>query len=200
MGCTKSSISLWTKDIILTKEQKYSLLYRKKNDTRSIANKIFHQKKRLEFQEKGKQKVLLGDSLYIAGCMLYWGEGTKAINQVSICNSDANILILFKRFLLECFGVNPQQLTLFINCHTDLHSKEEVENYWLNKLNIPKSCLRKTTITKESDKRKANTSFKKKKLEYGIAQLRICKTEIVQEIYGAIQEFAQFQNDKWLNH
>jgi hypothetical protein len=200
LECAESTVLLWTKDILLTEEQKQNLTHREPNDARSIANKNFHKKKRLSYQEIGKQRIKLVDPLYLAGCMLYWGEGTKSINQVGVCNSDINVLIIFKRFLTECFSISPEQLCLSINCHTDIRSVEEIENYWLEKLEINRSCLRKTTIVKESDKRKNNLSKKSRKLEYGVATLRICKTEMVQEIYGAIQEFANFKNDNWLNH
>lgn len=202
LGVSKSSISTWTRDVLLTEEQRKSLSHRD-NSARSIAISNTSRIRREQFQNKGRNRIKTVDeigALYVAGCMLYWGEGAKDINQVSICNSDVNVLILFKRFLIECFHIKSDDLKLIINCHTDLRSKEEIESYWLSKLNLSKCCLGKTTVSAESDKRKANTSFKKKKLEYGVATLRISKTEIVQEIYGAIQEFGSFKNDKWLNH
>lgn len=176
-------------------------LGRPKKKKKYYSNKEYRQSfedKRLQYQQIGQERIKLNAPLYIAGCMLYWGEGSKSINTVQLTNSDANLLLLFKKFLYTFWDVNDKNIVLSINCYTDLHSVEEIEEYWINKLSLSRSNLRKTMVNKLpiSSKNK-----KKNKLEYGTARLTANKTEIVQEIYGAIQEFGgNFFYEHWVKH
>jgi hypothetical protein len=86
---------------------------------------------------------------------------------------------------------------MLVVVHTDIHSQKEIESYWLKNLNLPNKNLRKTII---NNLPKSSKSVKVNKLEYGTARITVCKTEIVQEIFGAIQEFGNFTNEKWLNN
>ena len=131
--------------------------------------------------------------------MLYWGEGSKSINTAQLVNSDSNLLILFKKFLYSFWDIGDDDITLNIHCYTDLHTVEEIENYWINKLSLSRNNLRKTIANNLPSSSK---NSKKNKSEYGTARISVNKsTSIVQEIYGAIQEYGGgFIYEKWLNH
>lgn len=150
--------------------------------------------KRINFQNIGKVKIKQLEPLYIAGCMLYWGEGSKNKNSVIFTNSDPFMLILFKKFLQTYFEISNSEIAFSINCYTDLRSLEEIENYWLKILGLERSSLRKGQINNlpKSSKNKS------KKSEYGTVRLIINNTRIVQEIFGAIQGFGDFENKEWL--
>jgi hypothetical protein len=51
----------------------------------------------LQSQQSGRGLVCLDDSLFIAGCMLYWAEGDKSRNSVRMANSDPEVLRLSSR-------------------------------------------------------------------------------------------------------
>ena len=153
--------------------------------------------KRLEYQKRGAERIKLGEPLYVAGCMLYWGEGSKGINSVAMTNSDPNMLVLVKKFLTTYWNLLDSEYVININCYTDLHTLEEIEEYWIKTLSLTRSNLRKSTVNnlpKSSKNSKANKS------EYGTVRLSVHKTEIVQEIFGAIQEFGSFAKSTWISH
>lgn len=190
----KSTASLWTKGITLTPEQSQKLLTREITDEQALAHSNHFRMKRQSYQDKGKIRIHQNEPLYVAGCMLYWGEGAKDINVVRMTNSELPMLLLFKKFLIKYFDVSNQDLTLKVNAYTDFHSKEDIEKFWLNGLSLPKSCLRSSIWNQYPKSSKGVT----RKLEYGTCVLTVCKTEIVQEIFGAIQEFGDFENEDWL--
>lgn len=152
--------------------------------------------KRFEYQKRGIERIKIGEPLYVAGCMLYWGEGSKNINTVQLTNSNPNMLILFKKFLLMYWKLSNENITISINCYTDLHSVEEIEEYWISTLSLTRDNLRKTMI---NNLPKSSKNTKVNKLEYGTVRLTVNKTEIVQEIFGAIQEFGSFFKSEWID-
>lgn len=163
---------------------------------RSLSRSETYRKRRKKYQNIGRLRVFTEDSLYIAGCMLYWGEGAKDKNCLRLTNSNPAMLILFKNFLEKYFEIKDDDLTITINCYTDIHSFEEIENYWLDKLNLSKKSLRKGQI---NNLPKSSKNLKKGKSEWGTAALKVKRsTHIVQEIYGAIQAYALFEDKGWL--
>jgi hypothetical protein len=200
LGCAKASVSIWTRDILLTEEQKKNLLDKailSSNMSGGTMTRIsaFRQR-RIECQNRGRNRIKSEDPLYLAGCMLYWGEGAKGKNQVKITNSSISMIVLFKTFIERFFEVNKDDFILTINCYTDIHSLEEIEAYWLNKLSLNRSNLRKGQVNNFP---KSSKNIKSGKCEWGTAALIIHRTDIVQEIYGAIQEYASFDNLDWLD-
>lgn len=190
----KSTASLWTKGITLTPEQKQKLLTREITDEQAIAHGNIFRNRRLVAQGIGRERVYREDPLYLAGCMLYWGEGTKNKNTATLANAEPAMLILFKKFLSKFFDVKNEDITIILNCYTDRHSFDEIKNYWLSKLELPESCLRKSQV----NNRPKSSQNKMDHSEYGTCYLCVCDTKIVQEIFGAIQEFGNFTNEKWL--
>jgi hypothetical protein len=104
---------------------------------------------------------------------------------------------LFVRFLRECCGVKNENLTISINCYTNNGlSKSDIENFWTKNLSLDYSNLRKTQ--ENIRPRSATNTIKHNKLLYGIVCITVNSTELVQHIYGAIQEYAQFNNNYML--
>ena len=69
--------------------------------------------------------------------MLYWAEGSKQRNGVVLTNSDADMLVLFVRFLRECYEVSTARMNLTINCHLNNGlSLDEIEAWWLARLGL----------------------------------------------------------------
>ena len=130
--------------------------------------------------------------------MLYWAEGAKARNVLMFANSDANMVMFFCRFLRECFQVPDDQFTLRLNVYTgNGRSLAEIESFWLRALGLPCSCLRGHTL---NHKPTSSAGLRPNKLPYGVAAVRILRsTQLVQHIYGAIQEYGGFEEPRWLD-
>jgi hypothetical protein len=196
LNISLSSASTWVRDIVLTDTQVEAL---KANQRRYGAqnagantNRVKARKMRLAFQEKGREKAREKRPLHLAGCMLYWAEGGKLRNRLYFVNSDPNMQLLFMRFLREEMGIKDSEIVVYIHCHT--HDRQEIDrirNYWVDLLELPTTCLRKTYIKKGSEIRR-NT------LKNGVCGIGVYKTEIIQHIYGAIQEYGGFDNPEWL--
>ena len=104
----------------------------------------------------------------------------------------------FWTFLQRCFELGQDDVTIRLNVYTSNGlSLREVENFWLNLLNLPRSSLRKHTL----DHRPTSSSGRRiSKLPYGVCSLRALRsTAILQHIYGAIQEYADFEEPRWLD-
>jgi hypothetical protein len=74
--------------------------------------------------------------------------------------------------------------------------QREIEDFWLDRLGLDRTSLKKTLVnrySKYSQKKRMN------KLPYGTCTLRVHSTEIVQTIYGSIQELGGFDRPAWLD-
>jgi hypothetical protein len=130
--------------------------------------------------------------------MLYWAEGSKSRNSAQLANSDLHLVRFFKDFVVECFGVPNDEFSVRLNVYTGNGlSVFDIETYWLNSLELPRGCLRKHTLNHLPT---SSSGGKKNKLPYGVCALRVLRsTRIVQHIYGAIQEYAGFEEPRWLD-
>jgi hypothetical protein len=137
------------------------------------------------------------DPLHLAGCMLYWAEGSKSRTSLSLTNSDPNMVAFFKRFLIESLAVSADDLTLRLNVYTGNGlSLEQIEARWLRLLELPPAALRGHTVNNLP----TSSSGRKASLPYGVCTLRARRgTPLVQHIYGAIQEYAGFEEARWLD-
>jgi hypothetical protein len=195
-----ASVHKWTADIVLTEEQRRQI--RESNrpavEARAKAWRERNRAKRLLYQEQGRARARRGDTLHQAGCMLYWAEGAKSRNTAQLVNSDVHMLRFFVRFLRETFELTAADLTLKLNVYVDNGlAIREVEEYWLAALELPRSCLRGHQINHMPT---SSSGRKKGKLPYGVATLSVRRsTWLVQHLYGAIQEYAGFDEPRWLD-
>jgi hypothetical protein len=129
--------------------------------------------------------------------MLYWAEGTKGRNTVEFANSDPNMVRFFRRFLVESLGVSPEDIRIRLNVYLgNGRQLREIEQYWLEILEHPRSSLRGHTL----NHRPTSSSGKKRnRLPYGVCTLTVHRTQVVQHIFGAIQDYGDFEEPRWLD-
>jgi transcriptional regulator with XRE-family HTH domain len=201
LGVAKSSVSLWVRDIELTPEQERRLRDQNGMYTRQLlahaAWRELHRRRRQAAQQEGRMRARENDPFHAAGCMLYWAECSKGRNQLRLSNSDPEVVRFFVRFLRECFDLEDVDIKLTCNLFADhLERQQEIEQFWLDVLELPRSSLRKSMVnvySKYSQKKRRN------RLPYGTCCLVVSRTAIVQHIYGAIQEYAGFERPEWLD-
>jgi hypothetical protein len=199
LGVAKSSVSVWVRDIPLTEEQKAELKRRHRFYTAQVngghTNAAKYRELRRQYQEEGRAKAREQEPLHIAGCMLYWGEGAKARNVLRLSNSDCDLIEFFVRFLRESLLIEDTAIAIRIYCYLgNGFTKEEIEQYWLNALNLPRESLRKTVINAQP----RSSQQKGRKLAYGVCIVDIYNTRIVQHVLGAIQEYTGIEKPEWL--
>jgi hypothetical protein len=127
--------------------------------------------------------------------MLYWAEGDKGRNAVRLANSDPAVIRFFAEFLRVEFGVPDEQFRVTCNLFTDHESRQrEVEDFWLATLGLRRTSLCKSIVNRYS---RYSQKKRKNKLPYGTCRLAVHSTEILQTIYGSIQELAGFDRPEW---
>jgi hypothetical protein len=72
---------------------------------------------------------------------------------------------------------------------------EDVQRFWLSELDFPQECLRKCQVNMAPT---SSSGLKKGKHPYGVVRIQVCRTDVVQEMYGAIQKFGDFDRVEWL--
>jgi hypothetical protein len=197
LGVSRSSISLWVRDIELTPDQ-YAALRRRMGGRidGSRANTIRARERHCEAQENGRLVARQGNLLHAAGCMLYWAEGSRSRHAIEFVNSDPAMVRFFIGFLRACFQVPDEKIRVTCNLFADHAERQhEIEAFWHAELNLPRTCLRKSAVNRYS---KHSKKKRRNKLPYGTCRLNIYDTRLVHEVYGAIQEYGGFEREEWL--
>lgn len=193
LGVSVGSVHLWTRDIQLTEAQRTANLRvpRGPQDPEAVRRRgnawaARCRRQRANMQAEGRAAARGANPLHLAGCMLYWAEGAKRRNAIQFTNSDSRMVAFFRGFLVETLGIEPHEIYLSINVYTNNGmSFEAIKRYWLGHVlnHMPTS----------------SSGQARNKLPYGVARLTVHQTCMVQHIYGAIQEYAQFEEPDWLD-
>jgi len=185
---SKATAYNWTKDVLLTEQQKKRL---KQNSHSSKASKVHADNCRVQretFQVVGHEMAKqVHDIDYVMGCALYWAEGDKAKNRVGFTNSDINMCVVFVNFLKVYFDVSNEKFQLSFQYHNDsAKSEKEIFQFWIEKLDL-QGCVQHKPYQKQG---KSSAT----KHENGIVRITVNSTEIVNKIWGSIQCFGNFSN------
>jgi hypothetical protein len=199
VGASLSSVSRWVRDVELTAEQRATLEAQAFNGHvkgRAI-NAAVRRDSRVLAQDEGRQLAERQEALHVAGCMLYWAEGAKDRNQIRFTNSDPEMARFFVKFLRTYFNLEDANIKITCNLFADhVERQREIEQFWLDTLQLPQSSLCQSTVnvySKYSKKKRMN------KLPYGTCRVVVSRTRIVQSIFGSIQEYAGFDREAWLD-
>jgi hypothetical protein len=204
LGLSPATVHRWTKDIELTRAQAAAIeveaaeRWRELVHQRSVVWAEQCRERRRGWQDEGRQRARLQEPLHTAGCMLYWAEGDKARNNLRLANSDVSMLVFFARFLRTCFEREADDFTVSLNVYLGNGlSIHQIESHWLDALELPRECLRKHQLNHMPT---SSSGRKKNKLPYGVCSLTVKRsTPLLQHIYGAIQEYAGFDEPRWLD-
>ncbi|MGV9451829.1 hypothetical protein [Streptomyces sp. NPDC003635] len=157
LGCSKSSISLWVRDLPKPERK------RSPEEASSAARRgweVTLQRREVERQHtKASAAEEIGEltdrELFIAGIALYWAEGTKdkphaRRERVTFVNSDPHVIRLYLAWL-TMLGVEREQ----IRFHVMIHESADVvaaENYWADLVGSDCSSFGKTTLKRHNPK------------------------------------------------
>lgn len=201
LGVSTSSVSLWVRDIELSSEQHAALAARNRFHHRQILASATMarnaRERRIEWQRRGRRLARTTDGTYVAGCMLYWAEGSRSRNRVIFTNSDPEMARFFVAFVRSAFRVEQERLRVTCNLFADHEARQrEIEDFWLETLGLPRTCLCRSIVNRYSPYTKKKRT---NKLPYGTCRIVVHSTEVAQTIYGSIQELAGFDRPHWLD-
>jgi len=189
---TKSSVSLWVRDIVLTKSQKKGLSERGRSresiEKRRVSRLSNENAKRQKIINEAKNDFsdISTEQLKLIGIILYLGEGRKAgRGSACLANSDPLVIKMMMRFFREICRVPEKKFRGHI--HTFTHANiEKTEKYWSQITKIPRGQFYKTYIKPSSASlQKRNT------LPYGTFDIYVSDTKLFLTIMGWIEKIKE---------
>jgi hypothetical protein len=193
LGVTKSSVSLWCRDIILTPKQSMALQKQKGSSMGRWIGAESNRRKKRENILKNKNKAfsllekVSKRDLLIAGACLFWGEGSKTGSRFIFINSDPVMLKVMKKFLVDILMVDKNDIraTIQIN-HIHKPRIKKITNFWSKYLNIPLSSFSKPYYIKVVPKK----VYENYDIYNGILRLRVlCSSNLQYKMLGLIEAF-----------
>ena len=94
----KSTLATWCRDVALTEEQIEAIRARTPGQSgvpKDTGRRRREEIARVRAAARSRAEHLLADPMWVAGVVLYWAEGAKSRNRVSLANSDPRTLRLF---------------------------------------------------------------------------------------------------------
>lgn len=178
---SKGTVSIWCRDIQLTKKQIARL------DARQIKGgykgrlkgariqRERYLKKVKELKKQGIKQInrLNKRDLLIAGIALYWGEGDRKGNMIGLGNSDPKMIKFMLNWFEKIWKIDKDRIKLHIGIN-QIHKKrlEEVEKYWSKITCIPRIQFGKTVLIKAKNKK----VYKNFNTHYGTLSIRLRKS------------------------
>ena len=199
LGVSRSSVSRWVRDVELSYAQRAALaarnpaLHPEFNGSKTRARQALEVRR--AHQARGRDLARRGEPLFVAGCMLYWGEGAKDRNQLGFSNADPDMAALFMRFLRAYFDVRDDMVRVTCYLFADHVERQfELERFWLDRLELPRERLARSIVNNYS---KHSKRLRKNMLPYGTCRIVVSRQAVIQAIYGALQELGGFERPEW---
>lgn len=160
---SKSSLTLWLRDIELTQLQKEKILAKsdkaryaagqRKTEKRIVTtNKIIADAK-VEFQ------TLIKNPLFLIGLSLYWAEGDKhRLERVKFTNSDPKMVELMMRWFREICEVKEEKFRVALHIH-NLIMNDDVKGFWHKLTKIPVNQFNKLYVKQTTLRQRRNVLY-----------------------------------------
>ena len=114
----------------------------------------------------------MSENLDRTAIMLYWCEGLKASEKISVTNSDAGIIRYFLKFLREDMKIPEEYIYALIEIHEGEQSPEAAKEYWQRQTGIQNWWKPRIRIRGKDGK----SGKKKGKLPYGLIRIQVIKS------------------------
>ena len=179
VGVSKSSVSLWVRDIQLTPDQADTLVSRQRFNASHIAGtgrrarqlrwEAFHRQAELEYP------ALCRDPDFMFGLALYIGEGAKSdVNTANITNCDPRVIRKAICFF-ERIGATRDKIKcqVFIHCDCD---EAAVRQFWEEQTGLTVSAHLIRSVSRSSKGTKARVQ------PNGTCRVLVCSTFLRQKL------------------
>lgn len=196
LGVSISIVSMWSREVELTKEQREKLKRRKVRvrHLRRLA-KQSHLEKLLRVRKLFKDasavmKPLSEQELFLTGLSLYWAEGFKSVKEsrLGFCNSDPRMIKFIIKWFKKALKVRVEDFTLrteFNETHKD--RTEEIKSFWSRTTGIPLDQFEKPFYHRSTWLR----DYANHKDYFGVLRVRVKKSsELLNKMRGWINGLA----------
>ncbi|MCL6733019.1 hypothetical protein [Streptomyces neyagawaensis] len=164
LGCSKSSISLWVRDLPKPERR------RSAEEASAIARRGWEARLQRREEERRQTKAaamhtvgeLSAREVFLAGVALYWAEGAKdkaycRRERLHFINSDPNVIAFFLRWLAT-LGVERERLRFRVSIHESA-DVTEAEAFWAGLVGVAPSAFQKASLKKHNPRTtRKNTS------------------------------------------
>ena len=193
LGISKSTLSYWfagpgddetksknrTRNIQKSKERILKISTRKREA-------LFADYEKALSEARNDYEKHFNDPLFVAGLMIYAGEGDRASrHSIRITNSDYRIHRVFISFMQK-YLYFPSEKRVFHIVSFPGENLEEIEEYWSEKLEIPRKNFFRPQIIHSNGKRK---------LQFGIGTTIISNTRAKYKLLEWINTFLDQKNN-----
>jgi len=196
---SKSTLSYWLREIPLSREKVLEL--RRKNWSKGEASR---EKFRITMREKRNQnakfiyekqveklKNLSKDALFVAGLMVYLGEGDKKNNyRIALANTDPFMIKFFVKWLVDFMNVQKIKLRAELHLYENMDVVKE-KKFWKKELDFEDNQFYKTQIRKLLK----NSFSYSESFRHGTCSIFLQGAEKKTEIMMAIKAFLDLYKD-----
>jgi len=165
----------WSTEIKNELARKANFISGKRLDRYNIERKVLREKQREKARQDAKKEFieLSTNPLFIAGIMLYWGEGDSKLENglVRLSNTNPNIMRIFTLFLIKICKIPTERIKSWVLLYHDLNEKKCLE-FWSNATGLQLSQFTKPTYIQGR--------HPTKRLSYGICQVT-CTNRLAKE-------------------
>jgi len=193
LGMPMSTLSTWFKNEPWSEEIKNKLsaevsLANKKNlQLMAQANKERWRLKHEEYRAAAVKEFgrLKNDPLFLAGVMLYWGEGDRALKNsiVRLANSDPEMIKIFNLFLIKSIGIVPEKIFVWLLLYPDLVDSVQ-KNFWSKTTGIATEQFKKSIYIKGR--------HPTKRLSYGVCTIYVSSRALKERMLKWIELHQNF--------
>ncbi|MFH8936760.1 helix-turn-helix domain-containing protein [Streptomyces griseosporeus] len=157
LGCSKSSISLWVRDLPKPERRDPAEQARLASRKRWEHELAVREEERQRIKEAAVRAVgeLSARELFLVGVGLYWAEGSKdkpydRRESVTFVNSDPGMIQVYLAWL-DLLGVKRERLRFHVMIHENA-DVADAEQYWADLVGADRSTFNKTTLKRHNPK------------------------------------------------
>ena len=167
----KGTLAGWCREIRLTENQGARI--QRRNGSQLGVPRNTQRKRHEEIGRIVHEAMLfasnhLDDPFWVAGTVLYWGEGSKAVRRLELTNADPRTLRLFMSWTRRYLDDQPK-FVASLNLHAD-NNELNARRSWASELGLKLTDFNKSFIKPEG------TGHRKNHLPNGVCRLGLRKS------------------------
>ena len=167
----RSTLADWCRDIELTDEQCVAIVER--TGSRKGVPRDTQRKRRLEVEAIRASAIeevpkLARQTLWLAGTVMYWAEGSKTMRALVLANTDPAVLRLFVSWC-RTYHDPTAEFRLSLHLHEG-NDETKARGHWRSLLDLREAQFTKTYI------KPAGTGHRKNRHEHGVCRVVMCRS------------------------
>lgn len=186
LGIAKSTVSYWLSDSAESQAIRVHLSEKSFRESRQgkigLISKERWQAYRAAAAREAEEEFpqLLNDPLFVAGIMLYWGEGDKIPRgSIRLANTDPHMITVFVKFLRDIMDVPTERIRIKLLLYPDLED-HACRSFWINAARLSWENIGKSTYIQGRHPHK--------RLPHGVCQI------LVHDVYHKVKILTWIDN------